>query len=104
MARATRLRIYGDPPEDGGDERTVERFPTLPPPVAPNSQLGDDVLALLRRDTQQALVQADHADATASTALYQAQTANGAVATLTTTTETLAARTDAVEANAREIG
>jgi hypothetical protein len=106
MARATRLRIYSETPDegDGGDQRTVERFPAPPPPVPPNSQLGEDVLTLLRRDTQQALAQADHADATASSALYQAQTANGTLATLTTTTETLAARTDAVEANARDIG
>lgn len=106
MARATRLRIYGDagPAEEDGDERTVERFPVAPPPVAPNSQLAEDVLALLKRDTRQAMAQADHADATANNALYTAQTANATVASLTTTTETLAARTDAVEANAREIG
>jgi len=104
MARATRLRIYDAPPSEGEDERTVERFPTPPPAVPPNSQLGDDVLALLRRDTEQALAQADHADATASNALYQAQTASVSVENLTTTTATLAARTDAVEANAREIG
>lgn len=105
MARATRLRIYSDgPAEDGGDERVVERFPAPPPPVAPNSELATDVLALLRRDTQQAMLQADHADATANTALYQAQTAATTVASLSSTTETLAARTDQVEANAREIG
>jgi len=106
MARATRLRIYDGGPsdDDDGQTPTSERFPAPPPPVPPNSQLAEDVLALLRQDTRQALAQADHADATASTALLSAQHANGAVADLTTTTESLAARTDAVEANAREIG
>jgi hypothetical protein len=105
MARATRLRIYGEAPgEDGGNERTIERFPVPPPPVAPNSQLAEDVLRLLRADTQTALRQADHADATASTALYQAQTVTATVAELASTAETLKARTDQVEASAREIG
>jgi hypothetical protein len=105
MARATRLRIYSETPDegDGGDQRTVERFPAPPPPVPPNSQLGEDVLTLLRRDTQQAIAQADHADATASNALLHAQQASSTVATLTNATETLAARTSQVEASTQEI-
>lgn len=104
MARATRLRIYSPDEPESDDARVEDRFPAPPPAVAPNSQLAEDVLRLLRADTQTALRQADHADATASNALYQAQTATTTVANLTATTESLAARTEAVEASAREIG
>jgi hypothetical protein len=104
MARATRLRIYSEGAEEGDDASVAERFPVAPPPVQPNSQLAEDVLRLLRADTQTAMRQADHADATASTALYQAQQANTTVAEIATAAEQLKARTDQVEASAREIG
>jgi hypothetical protein len=105
MARATRLRVLANrPAEPGDDQLTVEAFPAPPPHVQPGSQRGEDVLALLRADTDRALTIAGQANTAANAALDHAARASSDTAALAGAAETLAQRQTAVEVATRTIG
>jgi len=107
MARATRLRLLDERPAPGDDDQrhVTEAFPAPPPtPPAPNSQLGDDVLAVLRRDTDRALGNSSHAVATATAALDTAQRADQVATASAGVSQTLVPRVDQMETATRELG
>jgi hypothetical protein len=105
MARATRLRIYETEAAEEGDQRpTAEAFPAPPPPVAPNSQHADDVLALLRRETDHAIAVASQASTTATAAYEAAGRAISTTTELANGAAALAERTSQVEAQSKEVG
>jgi hypothetical protein len=103
MPRRTRLALIAQQPTEG-DERLVSDVFPAPPPVAPNSQLADDVLTILRRETDRALSLAGQASSIASTALDTAHRAAADTTAVAGTAETLQRRTDAIETETRQIG
>jgi hypothetical protein len=106
MARATRLRIYetDTPAEPGGEQPTREAFPAPPPPIDPRSQHADDVLSLLRRETDHAISIATQANSVAAAAHESATRAVASTTELANHATALAARQTAVEARTQEVG